>query len=309
MKKCLILMVALVAIAFSACATPQDNPNNTPKQTNILVAYFSWGGTTKKVAEEIVTHTGADLFRIEPVQAYPTEYKPCTEVAKKERDENARPAIKGKIENIDKYDVIFIGCPVWWHTAPMIISTFAESYNLRGKTIVPFCTYAETYRDETLAKIVELTPYTRHLKGFGSTGSTSEVKAWLEEIDILKTPAEKEMIDLSRQKWQWMAEKNADRLAELFHDEAQFVHMGGYWGKEQELNTIRSGGIWYKEAEIHSEEVKFTENTAVVYSRIHLNAVVGGNEVRNPFIVSEVYVKEGGKWKLSVLAFTKTMGE
>ena len=309
MKKYLILMVALVVGAFSACATPQGDQNSTPKQTNILVAYFSWGGTTKKVAEEIVSHTGADLFRIEPEQAYPTEYRPCTEVARKERDENARPTIKGKIENIDKYDVIFIGCPVWWHTAPMIISTFAESYDLRGKTIVPFCTYAETYRDETLQKIVELTPYTRHLKGFGTTGSTANVKAWLEEIDILKTPAEQEMINLSRQKWQWMAEKNADKLAELFHNEAQFVHMGGYWGKEQELGIIRSGGIWYKEAEIHSEEVKFTENTAVVYSRIHLNAVVGGNEVRNPFIVSEVYVKEGGKWQLSVLAFTKTMGE
>ena len=102
------------------------------------------------------------------------------------------------------------------------------------------------------------------------------------------TPAEQEMINLSRQKWQWMAEKNADKLAEIFHDQAQFVHMGGYWGKEQELRTIRSGGIWYKEAEIHSEEVKFTQNTAVVYSRIHLNAVVGGREVRNPFIVSEV---------------------
>ena len=309
MKKYLILMVALVVGAFSACATPQGDQNNTPKQTNILVAYFSWGGTTKKVAEEIVSHTGADLFRIEPEKAYPTEYKPCTEVARKERDENARPTIKGKIENIDKYDVIFIGCPVWWHTAPMIISTFAESYDLRGKTIVPFCTYAETYRDETLQKIVELTPYTRHLKGFGTTGSTADVKAWLEEIDILKTPAEQEMINLSRQKWQWMAEKNADKLAELFHNEAQFVHMGGYWGKKQELGIIRSGGIWYKEAEIHSEEVKFTENTAVVYSSIHLNAVVGGNEVRNPFIVSEVYVKEGGKWQLSVLAFTKTMGE
>ena len=309
MKKYLILMVALVVGAFSACATPQGDQNNTPKQTNILVAYFSWGGTTKKVAEEIVSHTGADLFRIEPEKAYPTEYKPCTEVARKERDENARPTIKGKIENIDKYDVIFIGCPVWWHTAPMIISTFAESYDLRGKTIVPFCTYAETYRDETLQKIVELTPHTRHLKGFGTTGATAGVKAWLEEIDILKTPAEQEMINLSRQKWQWMAEKNADKLAELFHNEAQFVHMGGYWGKEQELGIIRSGGIWYKEAEIHSEEVKFTENTAVVYSSIHLNAVVGGNEVRNPFIVSEVYVKEGGKWQLSVLAFTKTMGE
>ena len=124
-----------------------------------------------------------------------------------------------------------------------------------------------------------------------------------------KTPAEQEMINLSRNKWQWMAEKNADKLAELFHDEVQFVHMGGYWGKTQELNTIRSGGIWYKNADIHSEEVKFTENTAVVYSRIHLDAVVGGNEVRNPFIVSEVYVKENGKWLLSVLAFTKTMGK
>ena len=309
MKKYLIIMVALVGVAFSACAASQNNPNNTPKQTNILVAYFSWGGTTKKVAEEIASHTGADLFRIEPVQAYPTEYRPCTEVAQKERDENARPAIRGKIENIDKYDVIFIGCPVWWHTAPMIISTFAESYDLRGKTIVPFCTYAETYRDETLAKIVELTPHTRHLKGFGTTGSIADVKAWLEDIDVLKTPAEQEMINLSRQKWQWMAEKNADKLAELFHNEAQFVHMGGYWGKEQELGIIRSGGIWYKEAEIHSEEVKFTENTAIVYSSIHLNAVVGGNEVRNPFIVSEVYVKEGGKWQLSVLAFTRTMGE
>lgn len=300
-------MLAIVATTFCACAKESKKREEPTKKSNILVAYFSWGGTTKKVAEEIVTHTGADLFRIEPTQAYPTAYKPCTEVAKKERDENARPAIKGSIENIDKYDVIFIGCPVWWHTAPMIISTFAEGYNLRGKTIVPFCTYAETFRDETLAKIVELTPYSHHLKGFGSTGSTKGVKAWLEEIDILKTPAEQELIDLSRNKWQWMAEKNADRLAELFHDEAQFVHMGGYWGKEQELGIIRSGGIWYKKAEIHSEEVRFTENTAVVYSRIHLNAVVGGNEVRNPFIVSEVYVKEDGKWLLSVLAFTRTM--
>lgn len=305
MKKYFVLTVAFIVTIFGVCAFA----NKKTQKNNILVAYFSWGGTTKKIAEEIVEHTGADLFRIEPVQAYPTEYKPCTEMAKKERDENARPAIKNTVENIDKYDVIFIGCPVWWHTAPMIISTFTESYDFRGKTVIPFCTYEETYRDETLAKIAELTRGSRHLKGFGSTGSTDGVKAWLKDIDILKTPAEQELITLSRNKWKWMAEKNADKLAKLFHDEAQFVHMGGYWGKEQELGIIRSGGIWYKEAEIHSEEVKFTEKTAVVYSRIHLNAVVGGNEVRNPFIVSEVYVKEKGKWLLSVLAFTKTMGE
>lgn len=89
-----------------------------------------------------------------------------------------------------------------------------------------------------------------------------------------------------------MSEKNADKLAELFHESAQFVHMGGYWGKEQELNTIRSGAIWYKKAEIHDVQVKFAAGTATVYSRIHLNSEVGGNSVRFPFIVTEVYVME-----------------
>jgi hypothetical protein len=123
------------------------------------------------------------------------------------------------------------------------------------------------------------------------------------------TEQEQAMIDLSNQKWAWMSEKNADKLAELFHEQAQFVHMGGYWGTKQELETIRGGMIWYKKADVHSQEVKFTANTATVYSRIHLTAVVGGNEVVNPFIVSEVYVKENGKWLLSLLAFTRTLGE
>lgn len=99
------------------------------------------------------------------------------------------------------------------------------------------------------------------------------------------------------------------KLAELFHENSQFVHMGGYWGKQQELETIRTGGIWYKKAEIHDVQVKFAAGTATVYSRIHLNSVVGGNAVRFPFIVTEVYMMEKGKWQLSTLAFTKTLGE
>ena len=182
----LVLMVAIVATASGACSIERRKSQSASQDTKILVAYFSWGGTTKKVAEEIVALTGADIFRVEPQKAYPTEYTPCTKVAKKERDENARPAIKSVVENMDKYDIVFIGCPVWWHTAPMIISTFAESYDLEGKTVVPFCTYAETYRDETLAKLVELTKKSKHLKGFGSTGSVQGVKAWLEEIGIIK---------------------------------------------------------------------------------------------------------------------------
>ncbi len=123
------------------------------------------------------------------------------------------------------------------------------------------------------------------------------------------SPQEQEIIDLSNQKWQWMAEKNADKLAELFHESAQFVHMGGYWGKQQEVGIIRSGMIWYKKAEIHKQEVKFAPGIATVYSTIHLNSQVGPNEVRYPFIVSEVFVKVDGQWKLSTLAFTKTNGE
>lgn len=123
------------------------------------------------------------------------------------------------------------------------------------------------------------------------------------------TAEEQAIVNLSNQKWEWMSEKNVEKLAELFHENAQFVHMGGYWGKTEELNTIRTGGIWYKKAEIHDVQVKFAVGTAIVYSRIHLNSVVGGNAVRFPFIVTEVYVMQNGRWQLSVLAFTRTLGE
>ena len=129
------------------------------------------------------------------------------------------------------------------------------------------------------------------------------VGANAQERQRVFTAEEQAIVDLSNNKW------NVDKLAELFHDNSQFVHMGGYWGKQQELETIRTGGIWYKKAEIHDVQVKFAAGTATVYSRIHLNSVVGGNSVRFPFIVTEVYVMENGKWQLSSLAFTKTLGE
>ena len=130
-----------------------DDPDQ-PEETSILVAYFSWSGTTQRMAQEIAAQTGADIFRIVPVTPYPTEYTPCTEVARAEKEADARPAISGKVEKWSEYDTVFIGCPVWWWTTPMIICTFAESYDFSGKTVVPFCTYASTYRDETLARIV-----------------------------------------------------------------------------------------------------------------------------------------------------------
>ena len=123
------------------------------------------------------------------------------------------------------------------------------------------------------------------------------------------TKAEQEVLDLSKEKWRWMSEKKADTLATLFHDKAVFVHMGGSWGKAQEVEIIRSGGIHYKHAEIFESSARIIDSTAIVLSRIRLDAVVGGNEVTNPFMVTEVYVRQNGAWKLGSLSFTRLLTE
>ena len=121
------------------------------------------------------------------------------------------------------------------------------------------------------------------------------------------TPEQQEVIKLSKQKWDWMADKNVDSLKLLFDDKSMFIHMGGSWGKEQELNTIKGGGIWYKKAEVYSVLVNMIGNTAILLNDIDLLAVVGGNEVINPFMVTEVYIKENGKWKMGSLTFSRLM--
>lgn len=121
------------------------------------------------------------------------------------------------------------------------------------------------------------------------------------------TNAEQEIINLSREKWGWMAESKVDTLAALFHEKAVFVHMGGNMSKEHELNVIKSGGIHYKKADIHEVSVNIIGTTAILLNRITLLAVVGGNEVTNPFEVTEVYVQQDGLWKLASMSFTRLL--
>ena len=104
-----------------------------------------------------------------------------------------------------------------------------------------------------------------------------------------------------------MADKNVDKLSKLFHEKAEFVHMGGSWDTQRELEIIKNGGIWYKRADIHSVSVNIIDNTAILLNRIDLLAEVGGNEVTNPFIVTEVYIKQNNKWTLGSLSFTKVI--
>lgn len=121
------------------------------------------------------------------------------------------------------------------------------------------------------------------------------------------TPDEQEVVNISKTKWQWMADKNADSLATLFDDKCMFIHMGGSWGKGPELNTIKSGGIWYKKAEVYATSINIIGNTAIVLNDIDLLAALGTNEVTHAFMVTEVYIKEDGKWKMGSLTFSQLL--
>jgi len=119
--------------------------------------------------------------------------------------------------------------------------------------------------------------------------------------------AERELITLSKEKWGWMSQRKIDSLDALIHEKAVFVHMGATMTKPQELEVIKSGAIEYKTVEIQEASVRFIDKTAVLLNKIRLVAVVGGNEVTNPFMVTEVYVQQNGTWKLASLSFTRLL--
>ncbi len=128
-----------------------------------------------------------------------------------------------------------------------------------------------------------------------------------EPSTMSRTNTEQEIVTLSKDKWRWMSERKVESLDALFHDEAVFVHMGGTMSKKQELDVIKSGMIQYKNAEIQEVSVRFIGETAILLNKIRLVAVVGGNEVVNPFVVTEVYVRQSGSWKLGSLSFTRLL--
>ena len=124
----------------------------------------------------------------------------------------------------------------------------------------------------------------------------------------MSTNVEQEVINLSEEKWRWMSERNLDALAALFHEKAVFVHMGATMSKDEELDVIRSGRIHYKHVDIEETSVRFIgTTTAILLNTIRLVAVVGGNEVTNPFVVTEVYVQQSDTWTLASLSFTRLL--
>lgn len=142
MKKIVFAMAALLTISLNACS--QSNKKESKEMKKVLVAYFSASGVTKGAAGQLAEVAGADLHEIKPAQPYTDADLDWTDKQSRStiemKDKSSRPAITNKIANMQDYDVVYVGFPIWWYTAPTIINTFMESYDFKGKTVIPFAT-------------------------------------------------------------------------------------------------------------------------------------------------------------------------
>lgn len=157
--------------------------------SSILIAYFSWGGNTRGIAEEIQSQTGADLFEITLVNPYSSDYNTVLDEAQRDQSEQARPELASQVENMDNYDTVILGYPNWWASIPMPIASFLEEYDFSAKTIIPFCSHGGGRFGQSLTAIAKLAPdsdmgeaLSIHYSGGASLGS--DVSEWLEANGI-----------------------------------------------------------------------------------------------------------------------------
>lgn len=191
-----IITLSLLIVAslwYFQCNAQEENVNKTltASPQKILIAYYSWGGNTREIANQIKNLTGGDLVEIIPAVAYPTDYQPCVDQAKKEIKENFMPAIKAQVENIADYDVIFIGSPNWWSTIAPPVATFLTTHNLAGKNIVPFVTHGGGGIGRCETDIIKHCPQSTVLKTLYLSGSSvksaqPEVEKYLKNIGAIK---------------------------------------------------------------------------------------------------------------------------
>lgn len=196
----------------SSTASVSDGAETAEEPDGILIAYFSVPedvdtegvdavagasvvvregevlGNTEYMAGIIQQTVGGDLFRIETVEDYPLDHDALVDFAAEEQDAGARPELAGEIENLDQYDTIFLGYPNWWGDMPMALYTFLESYDLSGKTVIPFCPHGGSRFSRTVETIAELQP-DASVSGEGLAISRNEVAdsaetvaAWAEEV-------------------------------------------------------------------------------------------------------------------------------
>lgn len=174
-----------------AAESSEPNDSSTPTETGSksLVVYFSWSGNTENVAKSIQSQTDSDVFEIVPATPYSDDYDTVLDLAQEEQRNNARPAISGSIEDIEQYDVVYVGYPNWWGDMPMILYTFFDTYDLSGKTVALFCTSGGSGLSGTVNEVKSLEPNAAvtqglHIGGGSSSSPDNAVSEWLDEIGL-----------------------------------------------------------------------------------------------------------------------------
>lgn len=165
-------------------------PETSTNNGNLLIVYFSEGGNTRRLANRIQSLTGADVFELQLANPYPDNYSELLDRAQEEQRTQARPTLRGRVENMEKYKTILLGYPNWWACIPMPVATFLESYNFSGKTIIPFCSHGNGQMGQTVPSICKLVPNTEIREPLsvtysGSSSLDQEIRLWLTTNNLL----------------------------------------------------------------------------------------------------------------------------
>lgn len=180
----------------SASIIPDSESNNNEEtdidsDSSVLIAYFSWSGNTKQLADVIQEQIGGELFEIEPETPYTDDINELSGIALQEQRNNARPPLNSIVEDMSQYDVIFVGFPNWWNNMPMPVFTFLEEYDFSGKTVIPFTTYGNGGWGKSVDSIKETLPEATILDGLAIQehelqGAPTEVSEWLQALGLTK---------------------------------------------------------------------------------------------------------------------------
>lgn len=168
-----------------------DASASTETDSKSLVVYFSWSGNTENVAKSIQSQTDSDIFEIIPATSYSDDYDTVLDLAQEEQRNDTRPAISGSIENIEQYDVVYVGFPNWWGDMPMILYTFFDTYDLSDKAVALFCTSGGSGLSNTENEVKELEPNATvadglHIRDDAADNPENAVSEWLDEIGLVK---------------------------------------------------------------------------------------------------------------------------
>ena len=323
MKK-LLIAILLLALLIPTAVAEESSPR-------ILVAYLSRAGENYNVGETregsasaayagyiekgntammaavIAEAAGADLFEIRTVTPYPDDYASMLRVAQEEIDSDARPELAEAVENMDGYDVIFIGYPIWHGQMPQAIWSFIESYDLSGKTVIPFNTHEGSGQSGTQRVIENALPGSTVLQGLAIQGKVAQenpertqelVDAWLEGLDMKRANTEEAQVLATYEAIQQaMIDKDIDTLDRLYLDGTTFTHMSGKTQtKDEFFGEIADGTLNYFAYDIQHPQITVDGDEATLSASVLLTAKVYGASGTWTLPVNAHFTKIDGQW-------------